>query len=144
MNKAFDPIDIFFIVVILVYFVCLISFIVIFLQKYYDFDKPNDDSKEKMKKVKAIDKKSIKNFILNKKEELEKTKKTKEVKPKKKTKKTTIKDAKVPTQMKEANKKTNAKKKRPNKTQSKKNVKRNYKSNVSYVRNNPKRKGTSK
>ena len=141
MNKAFDPIDIFFIVVILVYFVCLISFIVIFLQKYYDFDKPNDDSKEKMKKVKAIDKKSIKNFILNKKEELEKTKKTK---AKKKTKKTTIKDAKVPTQMKEANKKTNAKKKRPNKTQSKKNVKRNYKSNVSYVRNNPKRKGTSK
>ena len=56
MNKAFDPIDIFFIVVILVYFVCLISFIVIFLQKYYDFDKPTDDSKEKMKKVKDIDK----------------------------------------------------------------------------------------
>ena len=40
------------------------------------------------------------------------------------------------------NNKNKNNKKRPNKTQSKKNVKRNYKSNVSYVKNNPKRKGS--
>ena len=136
MNKAFDPIDIFFIVVILVYFVCLISFIVIFVQKYYDFDKPKDDAIEK---VKAIDKKSIKSFILSKKEDKKKTNKTKAPAKNKKT------NTKTESQMKKVPKKnTSTKKKRPNKTQSKKNVKRNYKSNVSYVKNNPKRKGTSK
>ncbi len=138
MNKVFDPIDIFFIVIILVYFGCLISFIVIFVQKYYDFAKPKDDTIEK---VKTIDKKSIKSFILSKKDDNKKDNKTKSTTKNKSPKK----DNKVPTQMKKVPKKnTNTKKKRPNKTQSKKNVKRNYKSNVSYVRNNPKRKGASK
>ena len=136
MHKTFDPIDIFFIVIILIYFVVLFIFIAIFINKYTNLDKPAKDrtsssiilnSKINFDEIIA----SMPKGLIN---ERTFNKKTKEL-PKPEVKKPTTKPKK----------KTNSK--RPNKTKSKSNPntrKRNYKTNISYVKNNPKKKGTQK
>ena len=46
MHKTFDPIDIFFIIIILIYFVVLFIFIAIFINKYQNIDKPPKEIKK--------------------------------------------------------------------------------------------------
>ena len=145
MEKYFDTIDIVFIVIISIYMVALFLFVSIYIIKYYDLDrnsknKPDTKFEIFMKKCfKAIIKKNkkifhiIKEFFVNlyykiTKKERKKKKRvaTKTGTSKKKSKKT-------------ASKSKSNKKKNNNSKNNNKQIKKTYKNNISYVKNNPKK-----
>ncbi|MBQ7031826.1 MAG: hypothetical protein IJN13_05665, partial [Bacilli bacterium] len=57
MQKNFDAIDIFFIVIISIYFVVLFIFVTIFLIKYFEVGKEDEQQKIILEKQKEIEKK---------------------------------------------------------------------------------------
>lgn len=170
MNKNFDSIDIFFIVMILIYFTVLIMFITVFLVNYFKDEEEIVEKKVKNKEKKFninFDKylsalkmkklvpeiKKVKEDVMVDKKKVEKPntkkidKKTSTHTSVKNKKQKSSQNNKVITNKKTSTKINNAKKNTTKNTKKKtsnvKNTnikKKNYKNNVSYVKNNPKKK----
>ena len=152
--KSFDTIDIFFIIVISIYFVALFLFVSIFIIKFIETDKDGnineellierEKRKEKLekkrlsKKINKQQKKDEKKVNKSNKKDLNKSSKNiKEEKGNKKvTKKVVIIDA--PAGKQNTSKRNTTTKARANKTK-KKTPKKSYRNNMSYVKNNPKK-----
>ncbi len=145
--RRFDTIDIFFIIIISIYFVALFLFVSIFIIKYIETDKEGNEiidpealrKKEARKLKRDAKKKERKNY-----RELIKNVKLPKLKKKEKiveTPKEVIKEEPHMIMQPKPNntkKNYNHPKTRANKTK-KKTPKKYYKNNISYVKNNPKK-----
>ncbi len=143
MEKYFDTIDIVFIVIISIYLLALFLFIGVFIIKYFDLDKNKKPDTKFEIFIKKILKKIgnlflklfniIKEWIINIYYKI--TKKERKINKKKKGKKS----KKKQNNNSKKNKKQEKNKKNNYKNNNNKPIKKTYKNNISYVKNNPKK-----